>query len=413
MQNINFTKQTILYWLLTIISTILIFSANLSYPLIIAIPTLYIIPIWLTLWLPKTKYIIFFAIISIILILIEYFLFQPFHMYMEFIVNRLISILAIGFNTMMVVFRKIAITNLTTIKKEQQAILDTAIDPIITLDENHTIQSASKSLKTTFGWEPNNIIGQKFHNLLAEPFAKQYSNYLTDLSSLSIDSAFTTKAELLAKHKDNTIFACEISIAKITKANNSHFFSISLRDVGERKLFEEKLLWLSMHDELTGIFNRRYFNKQINIEWQRLIRTESPLAVIMLDIDDFKLYNDTLGHQEGDRCLKIIANILSKATHRVADIVARYGGEEFIILLPNTTTSGLISIADKIQTGIRNLQLQRPQTGILDFVSVSMGLAVMVPTNFCNTDVLIKQADHALYQAKHSGKNCYKLYSKE
>jgi diguanylate cyclase (GGDEF)-like protein/PAS domain S-box-containing protein len=413
MLKINFSNNISTFlWGLNTILAVAIFATDIIYPSAIAIHTLYITIIWLALWLPKTRHIVFFAIVGIILTILGYYWTPHNNSFWENIINRIITILVIWITTAFAIYRKITTTALEINEQKQRAILDASIDPILVLGKNQLIQSASKSIELLFGWKLHEIIGQEFYFLLAEPFATQYRKYFEDLGSLNIKSPLNTKSEFLGRHKNDFTFPCEISIAKINdNLNNEHFFSIGLRDIGERKQFEEKLIWLSMHDELTGIFNRRYFNKQINTEWNRLMRIKSPLALIILDIDDFKKYNDTLGHQEGDRCLKMIANVTCSVINRAGDFAARYGGEEFVLLMPYTDSAGLLHIAKKIQDEIKTLRIEHPYAETGEFLTVSMGLSSMVPIHACTTDVLIKQADYALYKAKNSGKNCYNLYT--
>ncbi len=398
---------------LNILLAIIIFITDIKCPSAIAINTLYIATIMLALWLPNTKHIIYFAVFCVILTIAGAYC-SYHNVWSEHFINHAIAIFAIWLTTAFAIHRKTMMRDLETSEQKQRAILDTTIVPIITLENNQIIQSASNSIESIFGWSPSEIIGKEFCSLLAEPFATQYHKYLEDLNSLQLRNPLNMKSEVLAQHRNNSTFPCEISIAKINNPRtNASFFAVGLRDISERKQFEEKLIWLSNHDELTGIFNRRYFNRQIAIEWNRLMRSKIPLALIMLDVDYFKKYNDTLGHQAGDNCLKMIANTANNVITRAGDFAARYGGEEFVILLPNTSHNGVEHIANKIQVEIKTLDIEHPYPDSGGRITVSMGLSAMIPIQACTADVLIQQADHALYQAKNAGKNCYKLYMEE
>ena len=290
----------------------------------------------------------------------------------------------------------IIILHLRASEQRKIAILSASLDPIVIL-EDQKIQFVSDSITSIFQWTPQELIDKDIHVLLAKSFV--------------FEGKKNIKKEIIAKRKDNSTFPCEISVTAITNANKQTvLFSIIFRDINEHKQYENKLIWLSTHDELTKIFNRRYFNQQIEFEWRRLIRSELYLALIMLDIDFFKNYNDTLGHQAGDICLQQIAAVISKALKRVSDFVARYGGEEFVILMPNTNIDGAVAVAKKIQDGIKNLNIPHPISEICGIVTVSMGVSSMIPTKACSSEVLIRQADYSLYKAKEAGKNCYKIY---
>ncbi len=178
----------------------------------------------------------------------------------------------------------------------------------------------------------------------------------------------------------------------------------------ELEALNEYLLKQSYQDGLTQIANRRYFDLRIEEEWRRLQREKKPLSLILLDLDYFKQYNDYYGHLEGDECLKEIAKTLSNNVKRSMDLVARYGGEEFGIILPNTDTSGAIQIAKEIQTAISDLKITHSPTCHHKYITVSLGIATIIPSNEYSITNLISQADIGLYQAKERGRNQYCIY---
>ena len=185
----------------------------------------------------------------------------------------------------------------------------------------------------------------------------------------------------------------------ITKPLNSSEIRIVVERAVERYLLlstsDEKdyFVDLAVRDGLTGLFNRRYFNELINIEINRLKRVPSSLSLLMLDIDNFKNYNDTQGHPAGDELLKGAAKVFKNSV-RAVDIICRYGGEEFIIMLPQTDKSSAKIIAERL----------RVQIGLYLPTTVSIGIATL-PDDAQAVDVLIQKADDALYQAKKTGKN--------
>ncbi|VAW75793.1 Two-component transcriptional response regulator, LuxR family [hydrothermal vent metagenome] len=162
---------------------------------------------------------------------------------------------------------------------------------------------------------------------------------------------------------------------------------------------------LSSLDGLTGVANRRQFDETLEQEWQRAHRASMPLSLIFADIDHFKRYNDHYGHQAGDDTLIKVARALKKTVHRPADLVSRYGGEEFVMVLPDTTHEGAIAVANKVLLGVRSLNIPHVDAGDQDRVTLSMGVATLIPDEKEKPEILIETADKALYRAKEAGRN--------
>lgn len=158
-------------------------------------------------------------------------------------------------------------------------------------------------------------------------------------------------------------------------------------------------------DGLTQVFNRRKFDEYFAQEWCRALREKQPLSLIMCDVDYFKLYNDTYGHLRGDDCLRAVAKGISVSVKRPGDLVARYGGEEFAVILPNTELEGAVHIAETIRKEIHKIQIPHVKSQISENVSLSLGVASVVPTQELSPETLIKTADEALYQAKKQGRD--------
>ncbi|WP_325315086.1 diguanylate cyclase [Microcoleus sp. PH2017_28_MFU_U_A] len=165
------------------------------------------------------------------------------------------------------------------------------------------------------------------------------------------------------------------------------------------------LQYLATYDSLTEVRNRRFFNDYLDTEWRRLAREEAPLSLIMCDIDYFKLYNDTYGHQPGDECLRQVAQILQCSVKRSADLVARYGGEEFAVVLPNTDIEGAACVAERIAQQVRDLQILHAQSAVSEYVTLSLGVACCIPAPMSQPATLIAIADESLYRAKAAGRD--------
>lgn len=161
---------------------------------------------------------------------------------------------------------------------------------------------------------------------------------------------------------------------------------------------------LGMIDTLTNIPNRRCYDHQLNVEWARAVRKEIPIGILMIDIDNFKIFNDTYGHTCGDEALKAVAEVISRTLKRPADFAARWGGEEFVVLLPDTDLHGVLNIAGQIRSNIENTVISLPD-GRSSSITVSIGAYHEVPTINSSVEVFVAEADKALYSAKAAGKN--------
>lgn len=167
----------------------------------------------------------------------------------------------------------------------------------------------------------------------------------------------------------------------------------------------QKLEQISNTDTLTNLANRRHFDETLAKEISRHSRQSISLALIICDIDYFKQYNDTYGHQQGDKCLRQVANSIKKTSARGEDLVARYGGEEFAVILPNTNEEQASKIAEKIRARVHDLDLSHKTSEVSDHVSVSLGFACVIPDSGTTMSDLIEDADRALYRAKREGRN--------
>jgi diguanylate cyclase (GGDEF)-like protein len=164
----------------------------------------------------------------------------------------------------------------------------------------------------------------------------------------------------------------------------------------------DRLCALSMHDGLTGVFNRRYFDDRVKEEVRRAQRSNQPLCVILGDIDHFKVVNDRYGHQVGDSVLRMVAKTFSDSV-RSSDSVSRYGGEEFVALLPNTTAQGALNVAWRIREAVDQSDIRLESKRLA--VAISLGVAAFAPADTDDAAALVKRADRQLYRAKNEGRN--------
>ena len=182
-----------------------------------------------------------------------------------------------------------------------------------------------------------------------------------------------------------------------------------LRSEGQLREANALLSELSFRDSLTGLYNRRHFDEVFDTEWRRSLRTERPLALLMIDVDCFKALNDNYGHQRGDECLREIARVLEEQPRRGHDIVARFGGEEFAVLLPGADVPGALRIAHNVRSAVEALQLEHRHSRVGEIVTVSVGVCSRIPRHDESAGDLIYEADMALYLAKELGRNRVEL----
>jgi diguanylate cyclase (GGDEF)-like protein len=157
-------------------------------------------------------------------------------------------------------------------------------------------------------------------------------------------------------------------------------------------------------DGLTGVANRRKFDEELALDWRQCQREQAPLSVILIDVDHFKRYNDRYGHLQGDAGLQAVAKALGSAIRRPYDLLARYGGEEFACVLPNTNLIDAVKIAECMQAAVRALKLEHLDSAVDQVLTVSLGVATIVPTAGTTSATVVAEADRQLYQAKQAGR---------
>jgi diguanylate cyclase (GGDEF)-like protein/PAS domain S-box-containing protein len=202
-----------------------------------------------------------------------------------------------------------------------------------------------------------------------------------------------------------------------SEGGETNGYIVVIRDATERVHAEQLLRYaldqiqqLAITDTLTGLANRGHFDEFLDREWRRCSRSKLPLSVLMIDVDHFKLFNDSYGHLQGDECLRAIALQITAVTRRPGDLAARYGGEEFVLVMPETNQEGALNVARRLCAlvqGLGILHAGNPQTGV---VTVSIGLASCSPkqmgSSCLDLKALMSAADLGLYRAKKDGRNC-------
>lgn len=257
----------------------------------------------------------------------------------------------------------------------------------------------AERIEDIIGTSIYDIVHPDFHHIVTER-AEKIANNLP----------YEHRVEQKIICRDHTVIDVEITAAPIMY-NGKNAIQFVVHDVtAQNKMKEElekaneALLQLSIMDGLTGIYNRRHFDKKLKEAWDEAEQTASPLSLIMFDIDYFKLYNDTYGHQGGDECLKSIARAVDEV-RQPGSLVARYGGEEFVCILPHADAEEARFSAEKIRTCIENLRIPHAASKIASCVTVSVGVGTMYAPFSSQPETLIACADKALYTAKANGRN--------
>ena len=192
----------------------------------------------------------------------------------------------------------------------------------------------------------------------------------------------------------------------VNRDSRRNLAEIKLRQSNDEiRTLNEKLELLATTDSLTGLYNRRYIDERLEMEWSRCQRTGHPINIVIIDIDYFKNYNDQYGHQDGDECLISVANIMAAVFKRAGDVVARYGGEEFIIVMTDISVDAAELILHRFQNALKDKEIKHESSKVGDYLTISAGLVNVIPTQSDSVQDAIKNSDKALYMAKESGRN--------
>ncbi len=266
----------------------------------------------------------------------------------------------------------------------------------------------SPSACEVFGWDRSAMIGTDGTNLIHEP----------DLPVLQDVFARNAAGELgLIRHQvrvicgDGSLKWAETSAhSELGEGGGIHTILV-IRDISDRKRLEQELEELARKDGLTGLANRRAFDEMLERAWRRTLREGGEMALLLLDIDHFKRFNDSYGHQSGDDCLRAVAAVVDKLGRRPDDLACRYGGEEFAVILGGLGPNGATAIAEEIRSAVAGLGVPH-EASPSGFVTVSIGVAAAVARlggSIRMPESLLQAADHALYKAKTGGRNRVEL----
>lgn len=262
-----------------------------------------------------------------------------------------------------------------------------------------------------------NLNDKKLKNTKLNEFFEAINSTIAEINKLikyERDNAYILKNQINESYDETrqnllitilVVFICSIAIAIII-SRNIHQNQVELELTAKKlEIANENLKNLSLTDPMTGLYNRRYFDMVVERELRRAVREESYISFFMLDVDHFKLYNDTYGHQMGDEVLKSVAKALQASAQRASDYAFRLGGEEFAIFAYGLDSQKAAELAKKVLDNVKALNIEHKSSKTDNIVTVSIGGYSVIPTKEMTKEILIKKADDALYKAKNEGRN--------
>lgn len=323
-----------------------------------------------------------------------------------------------------------AITSGASKRIEQQhgfaiTMMELLVIPTFVLDAERKVIVWNRACERLTGVPANDVLGTSEHGRC---FYHQQRPTLADLVILGRTSEIEALYHVQASRYDGDQNLCTENWCDMPRTGRRRYLASdvspiygsdgriiaaveTLRDMTEEKHAQTELEQLATRDGLTGLANRRCFDDTLQAEWRRALRQQQALSLLMVDVDNFKQYNDANGHVGGDHCLQQVA-VAVAAEMRANDLVARYGGEEFAVVLPNQSLKGAAIVAERIRCRVEQLRLPNPKGQPLT-VTVSIGAATAFPSAKAQPGELVSTADAALYRAKHMGRNRISLPGKD
>ena len=285
---------------------------------------------------------------------------------------------------------------------------DNSSDAIVCLGRDGRRRYVSPSFWIMTGWTEAHLLSTSFSDLIV---AEDYPIAAAAFGELMAGTAQITAVYRYRCGDGTTIWVELLARPTADPLGGPPVFVGNIRNISRQKAVEEQLAAtnaelaaISRTDALTGIANRRHFDEVLLKEWKRAVRGGTDLALLLVDADHFKAYNDVYGHPQGDVCLQAIALTLASGIRRPGDLAARYGGEEFAVILPETSVEAAAAMADLMRQALAE-QAMEHRTNEAGVVTVSIGVAALVPQRGSEPESLIKLADKALYEAKRTGRN--------
>ena len=305
--------------------------------------------------------------------------------------------------------------SLQCIERHYRQLQQTAQEGMWTFDSAGSTSYANRRMTDLLGYSADEMVGRSISEFLDEPLVSH--DALFDHGRPGVELA---ACEVRLRRKDGGELWATVNASALHDADGRVIGTLALvADITDLKHAEQslrasqerlmeavcQLQGMASKDQLTGLDNRGTFDQRLDEEWRRASRSTSDLSLVLIDIDCFKLYNDSLGHPAGDECLRQVAQALSQCSQRPGDVVARYGGEEFGVILPGADSASAAKIAETTRSAVVSLRIAHPKSPVADHVTLSLGVASVVPGARVRVPSLVAAADKALYRAKSNGRD--------
>ena len=302
-----------------------------------------------------------------------------------------------------------------------------AVDATVVIDEAGVIRGYNSAAETTFGYSADMVLGQNVSMLMPEEYSGEHDSHLGRYLSESRSDenrAVGMRRPVVAKTSTGVMVPVRIALSHVKLSGRHYFVGSATRvetgpdgttaevvnDLIERRtraLREQRDEFerLSSIDALTQLANRREFDRTLERELRRGRRADAPTALMMLDLDHFKLYNDHYGHKAGDECLQTLARIINQVFRRGTDLTARYGGEEFAVVMGATNFPTAMMLAERLVEAVVRANVPHAKSPTASHVTISVGVTAVAPGEDTEAGQMVEWADGALYEAKRSGRN--------
>jgi len=284
-----------------------------------------------------------------------------------------------------------------------RTIVDSMAEGLMIIEASGRIQYANPACAGYLGYPPGELAGHSIGELLSAQVTQEYLDYFAGYAACPGTVHQHGAREVVLRRHDGAL--CPMDLTLTPMYVREPLFIGLLHDITHHKLCETELQRAALVDPLTRIANRRHFDSFLDKEWQRALRSGTPLSLVVLDVDHFKLYNDALGHPAGDLCLQSVAQAVQSHALRATDLAARYGGEEFVLLFAETPADKAQLLAESIRKRVEALRLEHPRSPTSAWLTASIGVATMIPTQRDAIETLFAAADRAMYRAKEGGRN--------
>jgi two-component system, cell cycle response regulator len=284
-----------------------------------------------------------------------------------------------------------------------RTIVNSMAEGLLIIEPSGRVQFSNPACHHYLGYNEGEMAGKTLHDLLNPLVAQEYLDYFARYAATPETAHSHGTREVIIRHKQGASVCMDLTLTPMY--SRQPLFIGLLHDITHHKMSEDALHRAAMVDPLTRIANRRHFDNFLEKEWQRAIRSGAPLSLVVLDVDHFKLYNDSLGHAAGDICLQQVAQAINAHALRATDLAARYGGEEFVLLFAETDADAAHTLAESIRHHVEALQLPHPRSITSPWITVSVGVATIHPHQLENLEALFIAADRAMYVAKEQGRN--------